>query len=190
MRPSSTARRTAQCGQAIIEVAIATPVLIGLLLGAFNVAVLISDKVVAGAAVRQGARLAAEEGGTDTNPPPATTASIDQDIVKNVLVVARSMNYSTLQDIYIYRVDFAAMPGGQLGDPPIAGAHYNRYNAVTGALVGGIGFPISERSQIPPDETSIGVKLIWAYTPPTGTASFTITLSEWAVMKASPVLLT
>ena len=188
--PSSNGRTVSQYGQAIIEVAIATPVLLGLLLGAFNVAVLISDKVVAGAAVRQGARLAAEEGGTDTNPPPATTASIDQDIVKNVLAVARSMNYSTLLDIYIYRVDFATMPSGELGDPPIPGAHYNRYSGVTGAQVGAIGFPISERSQIPPDETSIGVKLIWTYTPPTGTASFTIRLSEWAVMKASPVLLT
>jgi|SRR5882762_3528033 len=189
MRPPSGARVT-QCGQAIIEVAIATPVLLALLLGAFNVAVLISDRVVAGYAVRQGARLAAELGGTDTNPPPATTTSIDQQIVKNVLAVARSMNYTTLQDIYIYRVDFATMPSGQLGEPPIAGAHYDRFNAVTGAQVGSTGFPISERFQIPPSEASIGVKLIWLYTPPTGTASFTIRLSEWAVMKASPVLIT
>jgi len=182
--------QAAQRAQAIIELAIATPVLLGLLLGAFNVAVLISDKVVAGYAVRQGARLAAEEGGLDTNPPPMTTATIDQDIVKNVLAVARSMNYSTLLDIYIYRVDFATMPDGQLGDPPIPSAHFNRYNGVTGAQIGGTGFPISERSQIPPNETSIGVKLIWSYTPPTGTFSFTIRLSEFAVMRASPVLLT
>jgi Flp pilus assembly protein TadG len=182
--------RATQYGQAIIEVAIATPVLIGLLLGAFNVAVLISDKVVAGYAVRQGARLAAEEGGTDTNPLPATTASIDQDIVKNVLAVAQAMNYTTLLDIYIYRVDFATMPDGALSDPPAAGVHFNRYNGVTGAQVGALGFPISERSQIPPNETSIGVKLIWTFTPPTGTFSFTIRLSEYAVMRASPVLLT
>ena len=187
---STRGNRVTQCGQAIIEVAIATPVLLGLLLGAFNVAVLISDRVVAGYAVRQGARLAAEIGGTDTNPPPATTATIDQQIVKNVLAVAREMNYSTLQDIYIYRVDSASMPNGQLGEPPVAGAHYDRYNATTGAQIGSTGFPISERTQIPPDEASIGVKLVWSYTPPTGTASFTITLSEWAVMKASPVLVT
>ena len=183
-------RKAAQLGQSIIELAIATPVLLGLLLGAFNVAVLISDKVVAGYAVRQGARLAAEEGGRDTNPLPTTTANIDQDIVKNVLAVARAMNYSTLQDIYIYRVDFASMPTGDIGDPPIAGAHYNHYSGVTGAQIGGTGFPIDERSQIPPNETSIGVKLIWMYTPPTGTFSFTIKLSEYAVMRASPVLLT
>jgi hypothetical protein len=179
-----------QRGQAIIEVAIATPVLIGLLLGAFNVAVLISDKVVAGYAVRQGARLAAEEGGTDTNPLPATTASIDQDIVKNVLAVAQAMNYSTLLDIYIYRADAAALPSGDISDPPAAGVHYNRYNGVSGAQVGALGFPISERSQIPPNETSIGVKLIWTFAPPTGTFTFTIRLSEYAVMRAAPVLLT
>jgi hypothetical protein len=189
MRPNH-GTKVAQRGQALIEVAVATPVLLGLLLGAFNVAVLISDRVVAGYAVRQGARLAAELGGTDTNPPPATTTSIDAQIVKNVLAVARSMNYTTLQDIYIYRVDFASMPGGQLGEPPVASAHYDRYNAITGAQVGSTGFPINERVQIPPNEVSIGVKLIWIYTPPTGTATFTITLSEWAVMKASPVLIT
>lgn len=186
----SAHRRLSQTGQALIELAVATPVLLGLLLGAFNVAVLISDRVIAGYAVRQGARLAAEEGGVDTNPPPATTASIDQDVVKNILAVARSMNYTTLQDIYIYRVDFAIMPDGQLGNPPVPSAHYNRYSGTTGAQIGGIGFPISERSQIPPNETSIGVKLVWLYTPPTGTFSFTISLSEYAVMKASPVLLT
>jgi len=115
---------------------------------------------------------------------------IDQDIVKNVLAVARSMNYSTLLDIYIYRVDFSTMPDGQLGDPPIPKRALQSLQRGHRRPDRGHGFPISERSQIPPNETSIGVKLIWTYTPPTGTFSFTIRLSEFAVMRASPVLLT
>src|ERR1700694_2834303 len=69
-------RRTS--GQSLVELAIATPVLIGLLLGAFNVAVLVSNKVIAGNAVRQGARLASEIGGAQTNPLPGTTHFVAQ----------------------------------------------------------------------------------------------------------------
>ena len=47
--------RRRKSGQSLIEFAIATPMLIGLLLGAFNVGVLASNKVIAGNATRQGA---------------------------------------------------------------------------------------------------------------------------------------
>jgi len=93
-------RQKSQTGQSLIELAVATPVLIFMLFGVFNTAVMISDKVIAGSACRQGARLAAEIGGTITNPL-LTTAQVDQDIVRNVLAVAGSMNYSTLRTITI-----------------------------------------------------------------------------------------
>ena len=51
------------------------------------------------------------------------------------------------------------------------------------------GFPINRREQIPPNEVSIGVRLVWVYRPPTGFASLNITLEESTVMKAAPVLL-
>jgi hypothetical protein len=41
--------------------------------------------------------------------------------------------------------------------------------------------------QTPPNETSIGVKLVYAYNPPTGTG-VSITLYEYCVMKASPYI--
>lgn len=180
-----TTVRRRMSGQSLVELAIATPVLLGLLLGAFNVAVLVSDKVIAGNAARQGARLASEIGGSQTNPAPATTATVDQQILRNVLAVARGMNYSTLQDIYIYK---ATSPDGQLGDPIPGTAVYNHYlpDGSTGA--GPNNFDITLRNQTPPDETSIGVKLVWTYVPPTGSASFTIKLSEYCVMKASPFI--
>jgi len=172
-------RRKRQLGQSIVEFAIATPVLLLLLLGAFNTGVMISDKVIAGAACRQGARLAAEIGGQITNPL-LNTAQVDADIVKNVLAVATAMNYSTLSTITIYA------PQNADGDYH-AGDLYNQYNT-SGTLIAGGGFTLAQRIQVPPGETSIGVRLDWSYVPPTGFQSFNINLNEHAVMKASPVL--
>lgn len=173
-----TARRS-QWGQSLVELAVATPVLLILILGAFDTAVMISDKVIAGAACRQGARLAAEIGGQLTNPN-LTTAQVDQDVVRNVLAVAQAMNYSNLSYIYIYQPLNA---DGDLhpGDP------YDKFNSA-GTLISTQGFPLSARNQTPPSETPIGVRLEWVYSPPTGFTTFTITLSEHAVMRASPVL--
>ena len=172
-------------GQSIVELAVAVPMLLALLLGAFNVAVLASDKVIAGNAVRQGARLASEIGGAQTNPSPATTATVDQQIVRNVLAVAQSLNYTTLKDIYIYA---ATSPNGQLGDPIPGSAVYNHYLPDGSLGSGPNNYDISLRRQTPPDESSIGVKLVYSYNPPTGTATFNITLSEYCVMKASPYI--
>ena len=171
--------RRHQFGQSIVELAIATPVLIFLILGAFDTAVMVSDKVIAGAACRQGARLAAEIGGLRTNPG-LSTLTADQDVVRNVLAVAQAMNYSTITNVYIYQ---PTQPDGDYhpGDPV---DHYNG----NGTLIGGFGFPVANRNQIPPNETPIGVRIEWNYVPPTGFASFAISLSEHTVFLASPVL--
>ena len=170
--------RINQRGQSVVELAIATPVLLWLLLGAFDAGVLVSDKVIAGAACRQGARLAAELGGAGTSS--LTTAQADGDVVKNVLVVAQAMNYSTITDIYIYS---PAQSDGDYhsGDPA---DHYNG----SGTLIGSAGFPMTSRLQIPPNETPIGVRVEWNYNPPTGFATFAIHLSEHTTFLAAPVL--
>jgi Flp pilus assembly protein TadG len=173
-------RRRRQRGQALVELAISVPVLLWLLLGAFDASVMVSDKVIAGYATRQGARLAAEIGGLETNPG-LTTIQVDNNIVQNVLAVADAMNYSTLQEIDIYSPRAASgvfNPGTDL---------YSRFNG-NGSFVSS-NFPISSREQIPPNETSIGVRLLWVYRPPTGFATFTIVLNEFTVMKTAPVLL-
>jgi Flp pilus assembly protein TadG len=171
--------RRRQVGQSIVELAIATPVLLWLILGAFDVAVMVSDKVIAGAACRQGARLAAEIGGQKTNPG-LTTTQVDQDVVKNVLAVAQAMNYSTITNIYVYSPQ---QPDGDLhlGDPV---DHYDG----SGNLVGAQTFQLTARNQVPPNETPIGVRIEWNYNPPTGFATFAIGLSEHTVFLASPVL--
>ena len=168
-----------QLGQSLIELAISTPLLIFMLFGVFNTAVMISDKVIAGSACRQGARLAAEIGGSLTNPT-LTTAEVDQNVVRNVLAVASAMNYSTLRNITIYS------PLNAGGDVNPATDPYDQFDA--NGNVTHSGFPLTARNQVPPSETSIGVRLDWAYTPPTGFQSFTVNLNEHAVYKAAPVL--
>lgn len=172
-------RRTLQSGQSLIELAVSTPLLIFMLFGVFNTAVMVSDKVVAGSACRQGSRLAAEIGGALTNPT-LTTAQVDQDIVRNVLAVAGAMTYSRLQTITIYS------PSNPDGDFRPATDLYDQFDASGNTLHSS--FPLTARNQVPPAETSIGVRVDWSYTPPTGFQSFTIQLSEHAVYRASPVL--
>jgi Flp pilus assembly protein TadG len=173
-------RRRSQGGQALVELAISVPVLLWLLLGSFDASVMVSDKVIAGYATRQGARLAAEIGGRETNPS-ATVAAIDQNIVRNVLAVALAMNYSTLQELDIYG---PTHPDGVLNK---ATDRYDQYDG-NGVNQNGYPFDLQYREQIPPNETSIGVKLVWSYHPPTGFATFTIQLTEFTVLRASPVL--
>jgi Flp pilus assembly protein TadG len=170
-----------QRGQALVEIAISVPVLLWLLLGSFDASVMVSDKVIAGYATRQGARLAAEIGGSETNNPPATQASIDQNIVQNVLAVAQAMNYSTLQEIDIYA------PQSSTGVFNSGTDLYSKFNGSGTQTFSN--FPLTAREQIPPNETSIGVRLTWVYRPPTGFATFTVTLQEFTVMKTAPVLL-
>lgn len=179
LHPRSHRRR----GQSLAEMAVVIPVLFFLLMGGFDATVMIADRVTGGFAVRQGARLAAELGGLQTNPG-ATTASIDMQIVRNSLAVARGMTSATVTEIDIY-------------SPSQADGSYKSGDPVDQYLIspgGGISagtqtFPIANRNQIPPNETSIGVRLVWNYTPPAGIFPKNMQITEYAVMKAAPVLL-
>jgi Flp pilus assembly protein TadG len=172
-------QRRRQLGQSLIEVAIGTPVLLTLLLGGFTATTMVSDKVIAGYACRQGVRLAALTGGSQTTT--LTTAQVDANIVKNVLAVANGLNYATIKEVDIYapsRLDGQYTPGDPL----------DAYNG-SGTLIGTATFPVANRNQTPPSETSIGVRLIYQFKPPTAFLSVDLQLSEYAVMKASPVLI-
>src|SRR2546429_3527198 len=68
-------RPARQRGQSLAEMAVVIPVLVFLLMGGFDASVMISDKITAGYAVRQGARLAAEIGGRHTPGRPSATAA-------------------------------------------------------------------------------------------------------------------
>ena len=163
--------------------AVVIPVLVFLLLGGFDATVMIADKVTAGYAVRQGARLASEIGGSQTNPNGSTNG-IDMQIVRNVLAVTRGFTSATVQEIDIYSPSRA--DGSYTAGDPV-----DQYliSAGGGISAGTQTFPISNRNQTPPNETSIGIRVLWQYSPPAGVFPQNMRLVDYAVMKAAPLLL-
>lgn len=169
-------------GQSLAEMAVVIPVLVFLLMGGFDATVMISDKVTAGYAVRQGARLAAEIGGIQTNPS-GTTQGVDMQIVRNVLAVTRGLTSANVQEIDIYapsRSDGNFVSGDPLDQYLISSGG--------GISAGTQTFPISNRNQTPPTETSIGVRVVWQYSPPAGVFPQNMRIVDYAVMKAAPLL--
>lgn len=176
--PTAAPRR--KRAQSLVELALTIPVMAMLLLGGFDCTMLVWDKLVAGYAVRQGVRLASELGGRQTNPA-ATQSGIDQKIVRNVLAVTQTWAYGTLMELDIYgptRADGVM----QVGD------YVDQFDGSGNPLGGGQQtFTLERRYQTPPDETTIGIRLIWRFTVPA--ASFgNMTFTEYAVMKVAPVL--
>ena len=168
-------------GQSLAEMAVVIPVLFFLLMGGFDATIMIADRVTAGSAVRQSARLAAELGGIQTNPG-ATTSQIDMQIVHDALAVARGLTSANVTEIDIYA---PSQPDGnyKAGDP------VDQYFISGGAITPGTQtFPIQNRNQMPPTETSIGVRLVWNYSPPAGIFPKNMQIVDYAVMKAAPVL--
>ena len=172
----------AKRGQSLAEMAVVIPVLVFLLMGGFDASVMISDKITAGYAVRQGARLAAEIGGSQTTT--MTTDQVDKQILKNVLAVARTLTSATPTEIDIYAPS-RADGSYQAGDP------IDQYFITSGGGIsaGTITFPVQNRQQTPPNETSIGVRILWTYAPPAGIFPNNMQLVDYAVMKAAPLLI-
>jgi hypothetical protein len=178
LRPG-TGRR-GKAAQSLVELALTLPVMAILLVGCFDTTMLVWDKLVAGYAVRQGTRLASELGGRQTNPT-ATQSSIDQKIVRNVLAVTGSWAYGSLQELDIYS---ATDPTGVMQSSD----YKDQFDGNGNPLAGGLqNFTLERRTQSPPSETAIGIRLVWRFTVPAGSFG-SMTLTEYCVMKMAPVL--
>ncbi len=163
----------------MVEFALVTPVLIFFVFGAFVVETIMADEMTAGYAVRQGARLAAELGGSQTNPG-VTQAQIDSKVVRNILAVTRTMSSANVSEIDIYAVTAA--------DGTLQSSDFqDQYNG-SGSALPRQTFTLDKRIQTPPNETSIGVRLVWSYAPPGGGGFTTFNAVNRAVMKTAPVL--
>jgi Flp pilus assembly protein TadG len=158
------------------------PLLLVLLFGVFNVGILIVDKVVAAYAARQGARLAAVLGNGQT--AGLTTLQIDRNVCQSVLASSGGLVYGTITEIDVYQADAAGAASNGSYNPAVN--PYDRYDGACNQL--SQGFPASARGQTPPNEVSIGVWLKWQYITPTGYQAASLTLTEYCVMKTSPVL--
>jgi hypothetical protein len=175
-----------RAGQAMVELVLCLPLLALLLLGGYDVSVLIVDQVIADNAVRHGARLASVLGGDKGNPTGTTEAQVNLQIVQNVLAVANGMSNATLLELDIYRPtlsDGSYQPGDKVYKYDGSG------NPRAGCLVGCPAFTLADRVQTVPNETSIGVRLVWQYNPPTTWGSFTMTLSDYTVMRSAPLVI-
>ena len=162
--------------------AIVLPVMMLLLMGGFDASLLIINKMTAGNAVRQGARLAAELGGTQSNPN-LTTQQIDFQVVRNVLAVTQGLTDSSVTEVDVYRPSRA--DGFYAPGDPIDQYFISAGGAIT---IGTQTFLVTNRNQTPPTETSIGVRLLWTYRAPAGVFPSSMSLSDYCVMKAAPIL--
>src|ERR1700694_2337415 len=175
-------RRHMMRGQSLAEMAVVIPVLVFLLMGGFDASVMISDKITAGYSVRQGARLAAEIGGSQTTGLTPTVG--DNQIVTNVLAVAKGLTAAKATVIDIYapsRADGSYTSGDPLDQYFIS--------AGGGVSPGTQTFPVQNRQETPPNESSLGVRILWTYTPPAGIFPSNMQLQDYAVMKAAPLLI-
>jgi Flp pilus assembly protein TadG len=203
-----TRLRDTRRGQAMVEMAMLLPVLMILFLGAWTASNLIDDNDAAAQATRAGARLAAELGNGASGG--LTQTQVDTDIIDTTLpIVTQQQTNSTLLEIDIYQ------PNGCTGTTPFAsgtcppnnGAYctsslVNAYTPVCAGVTepidsytvtsGAAVFPcttctytLALRDQTHPNESELGVRLVFKYTSPT-IKFFTQTDTQYTVMRLAP----
>ena len=189
-----------QRGQAIVETALAVPLMVLLLLGAFVGGAFVTSRVSATNAARQGARIAALLGGQTIDPAQSAGVNqglVDARILSTVLAAAKLPN-STITEIDIYCQEgpkCTNSPGTPLAGAPadgsfVSGFDYDKFDGSGNPDITQQSFTLDKRTQAPPDEASVGLRIKYAFTSPiNGTFSeFTQTLIAYAVMKAGSVL--
>lgn len=176
------ARPRRQLGQSVVELVLVLPLLALLLLGTFNVGILIVDKVVAAYAARQGARLAAILGNGQS--AGLTTLQIDQNVCQAVLASSSGLVNGTITEVDVYQADASGAASNGSFNPAVN--PYDRYDGACSQV--SQGFPASARVQTPPNDVSVGVWIKWQYVAPTGYQATSLTLTEYCAMKTTPVL--
>ena len=198
-------------GQALTELALITPLALLMILGGFDLSTMASDTGLSVTAARHGARLGAEEGGTNSSiatcdgtlPAATTLAAVDGPIVQTVLAAMKNMSFMgtsanrNLPDrIDIYKP--SAADGKIVIGPTAAASDEGEYylpsdsppfSVKHNTLVSGspvADYKLLDRCQGPlGSETDIGVRVIWTFVPPNGIPGPQITLTEYSVEKIS-----
>jgi sugar lactone lactonase YvrE len=167
-------------GQALVEFSLFAPMLMTILMGAFIGGTGLNNKQVGQGAVRRGAMLAARLG-AGNRIGGATQTQVDNDIVDTVVGVARTMPYTRLTELIIYRPGPALARGG---DVDLSRDVYDRFLFTPTNSpypdTAHQAFDLALRTSEVPDEVPIGVKLTWQYRP--GAGGVDITMSEHAVV--------
>jgi len=205
-------RRSGRTGQAMVEMAIIVPMMMVLFLGGWTASDLIGANDTALQATRAGARYGAELGYIAPETINAScsltsspgTCQVDEDIIDQMLpIVTGKMPNAVVNEIDIYEPS-----GGNCGTfaagscPPNNGAYtatepINVYT-ISGTTITPPGtysascsaqplacYPLSQRTQTHPDESELGVRILFTYTSPT-LKMFTQQDSQYTVVRLAP----
>jgi Flp pilus assembly protein TadG len=204
MKPRRSAR-TRSRGQALVETSLVLAMLLLLLSGAYAVSAYANDQNTAVAAVRSGARYAAELGNMGWQPGKSVSpTSADESVVSEVCNIANAMPdvvQTTDFTITVYRPQ--ANANGSLASTDlqdvytvvpstcaIAGSPAPQYlnTSTTGCveLNDTGGYTMDCRIQQHPNEAHLGVKLTYGYKAPTPLFPLTLSASAYAVTALSP----
>ncbi len=210
------AARGRRRGQSMVELAILVPVLLMLFLGSWTATTLAGDDDTALQATQAGARYAAELGGVPPSAAAISSAcsvtsdpgtcQVDMDIIAEMLpVVGTNFPNATVREIDIYEPsgsgDGCTFASGTC--PPNDGAYtagepINEYRvsgeSVTPPATYSAGcavqpldcFTLGQRDQAHPDESELGVRLVFSYVSPTWSL-FTISDdTQYSVVRLAP----
>jgi len=190
-------RRGNQRGQAITETAMVVPLFALLFLGVFIAGAFVTVRVSAVNSARQGARMASLLGGQGQT---LSQTQVDQRIVDAVLTAAKLPNSKITEiDIYCHLGTKCANTVTTVDGTFVTSDDYDKFTVTTDsagvstatAVAAQQSFTLDKRTQVPPDEVSIGVRIVYTYTSPVSVgifAGFTRTMEDYSVMKASAVL--
>jgi hypothetical protein len=186
-------------GQGLVEFALVVPVLMLLFLGVYTAADLSGAKETVGHASREGVRIAAEIGNNGYRTGSSATAGcqtastdpciVDNEILKAMLpILSQQLSHAAVAEIDVYQP--APCTGGPC--PPDNGAWQSgdlidQYNPDGTIMTGSPqSYTLDRRTQIHPNEASVGVRIKFHYTSPT-LRMFTMDVSEYAVVRLAPL---
>jgi hypothetical protein len=179
--------RRSERGATLLETALVLPMLILLVIGLAEVAMLVIDEMAVSNAAREGARVGSAAG-------QYTQGSIDADtlILRSVEQAACHIEHGQLLSVTIYEADAA-------GNLPADTSKINRYEPSGNLNCNSVGttslscrngcpwVPASRNNNLP-TPANLGVLVEYEHNPVTGLFPFpsTLTLSDRAVMRIEP----
>lgn len=171
-------------GATLVEAAIVLPLLILLAVGLSEVGFLVIDYITVTNSAREGARTGAAAANFDDG-----TTTADDLILEAVEEAACNLDFSTLEEVTIYKADANGDPiAGSINHfvPSLSGLQCD--NPATGLVCdNGCPWAPSSRDRVPPTFDVLGVEVTFSHSDVTGLFPFpTTTWTERAIMQIEP----
>jgi TadE-like protein len=206
----------AQRGQSTVELLLVIPVVLLLMFGVYTAAGFISDRQIAGQAVRAGARLGAELGGNQFHTGQAAYPStcmatgtdpciVDNAMVTSVVTIARGLsNVASIDEIDIYEpcaiaggtcsastqscpTTLAGLDGRLQANDPVDVFKPNALGKwVLSQPAGATQYTLDLRRQNHPSESLIAVRLAYTFKASAPMSFFDLQTAEYAAMCLAP----